>query len=90
MKTYILDGKEMTGRKKMHAYLKEQFSFPDYYGNNMDAFWDCMTEKHPGNIVIINADSANQRVVTSLIRVLLLLCRKHPKWTLEVKTGTEQ
>ena len=88
--TYILDGKEMTGRKKMHSYLKEHLSFPDYYGNNMDAFWDCMTERRPGDVVIINAEAADQRAIMSLIRVLLRLCKYCPGWSLKVESKTEQ
>ena len=32
----------MTSRPVLHAQLKQQFSFPDYYGENLDAFWDCI------------------------------------------------
>lgn len=81
---YELDGKKMTGRKKMHEYLREQFLFPDYYGNNLDAFWDCMTEKRPGEIHIFNAGQANQRALVSLIRVLLDLTRFNPNWILRI------
>lgn len=27
----------------LHQELKECLQFPDYYGMNMDAFWDCIT-----------------------------------------------
>ena len=29
---YILDGKKMVSREEAHAYLKDTFGFPDYYG----------------------------------------------------------
>lgn len=28
----------------MYEDFKQVFGFPDYYGNNLDAFWDCMTD----------------------------------------------
>ena len=27
-----------------HRALKEAFMFPDYYGRNWDAFWDCLED----------------------------------------------
>lgn len=42
---YILDGKKMVSREGAHAYLKETFGFPDYYGKNLDALHDCLTEQ---------------------------------------------
>jgi hypothetical protein len=33
-----LDGERMTSRAGAHAELASAFAFPDYYGNNWDAF----------------------------------------------------
>lgn len=27
---------------EIHLILKRKFGFPDYYGENLDALWDCM------------------------------------------------
>ena len=40
----ILDGRKMTDKEATHEYLKEQLQFPDYYGCNLDALYDCLTE----------------------------------------------
>ena len=37
-----LQGSEMTSVRALHAQLKQQLSFPDYYGENLDALWDCI------------------------------------------------
>jgi RNAse (barnase) inhibitor barstar len=42
MKTIELDGKLI--KKEGHDYLKEIFNFPDYYGKNLDALYDCLTD----------------------------------------------
>lgn len=51
---YILDGKKMISKEETHAYLKETFGFPDYYGNNLDALYDCLTEMGQMEVVFIN------------------------------------
>ncbi len=36
---------DFTGCKylgEMHQILKRQFGFPDYYGENLSALWDCL------------------------------------------------
>lgn len=41
----IIDGRKITDKAMLHAYLKEQCNFPDYYGNNLDALYDVLTER---------------------------------------------
>ena len=56
MTTTILDATQMRTRSDAHAYLKEQLNFPDYYGNNLDALHDCLTEMGPIEVTFINFD----------------------------------
>lgn len=37
-----LDAAEFTEKKKAHGYLKKVLGFPEYYGNNLDALYDCL------------------------------------------------
>lgn len=53
----ILDGKLMTGREAVHDLLTEQLNLPDYYGRNLDALFDMLSESGQNlNITLIHAD----------------------------------
>ena len=44
MKAAVIDFGKFENAKEVHAYLKEVISFPDYYGANLDALPDCLTD----------------------------------------------
>ena len=59
MKTIRLDGRAMTDRNAAHAHIKKQMGFPDYYGANLDALWDLLTEpRHPVTVILGHAGAA--------------------------------
>lgn len=43
MATVTLDGAAITGWTAFHALSKAAFGFPDFYGNTMDAWIDCLS-----------------------------------------------
>ena len=52
-----LDGREMTDRSAAHDYLARMLQFPTYYGRNLDALYDLLTERRePLEIVILHAE----------------------------------
>lgn len=38
--------------------MKEKLGLPDYYGNNLDALYDCLTDLEAADIMIKNTDQA--------------------------------
>ena len=44
-KEYFIDCEKLRGRRAAHKYLAETLEFPEFYGRNLDALCDCMTEK---------------------------------------------
>lgn len=41
---YILDGKLIKDREMLHGVLADLPGFPDWYGRNLDALYDCLTD----------------------------------------------
>ena len=39
-----LNGNKMTSKEVLHRYLVRKLTLPEYYGNNLDALHDCLTE----------------------------------------------
>lgn len=69
-----LDGQKMTDRQSTHAYLKKRLCFPDYYGNNLDALYDLLTEiGEPQRILLYCVDELKRNQPEygrSLLKVL--------------------
>lgn len=43
MKEVMIDGKDFKKIEALHQVLKDKLDFPDYYGENLNALWDCLT-----------------------------------------------
>ncbi len=56
-KTVTLDARRMTTVRETHRYIAEKLDFPEYYGGNLDALYDCLGELNGARIVIENADT---------------------------------
>lgn len=39
-----IDGRAVTGREDLHRILAEKLALPEWYGKNLDALFDCLTE----------------------------------------------
>lgn len=39
----ILNGNNYESIEQLHKELKEKLELPDYYGENLNALWDCLT-----------------------------------------------
>ncbi len=41
---YTLDFSNVKYLGEVHRIIKEELDFPDYYGENISALWDCLTD----------------------------------------------
>lgn len=51
---YVLDAMKMKTKTEAHPYLKEMLELPEYYGGNLDALYDCLSELENVEIEIQN------------------------------------
>ena len=60
MKKVILNCENLLERKQAHLYLAEILEFPEYYGKNLDALFDCLTEIGECTIVLLGEPELRQ------------------------------
>lgn len=54
MKTVTIDCAGIDSREAFHRALAKALDFPDYYGNNLDALFDCLTEDFTDRELVLN------------------------------------
>ena len=55
MKVYI-NAEKLTKKEAAHEYLKYMLDLPEYYGKNLDALHDCLTDFRDLTLIIVNSD----------------------------------
>ncbi|MBQ1848301.1 MAG: barstar family protein [Clostridia bacterium] len=58
MDAVMLDCRLMTAKKEAHEYIAQKLGFPDYYGKNLDALYDCLTEFCRKKLIVLRFTSA--------------------------------
>ncbi len=62
MKKITLDARKMDTREKAHEYTAKMCGFPDYYGKNLNAAYDCLTSLADTEITVEHAESLEQKL----------------------------
>ncbi len=72
---YILDFSKAEHYLEIHRTIKAELDFPDHYGCNWDAFWDCLTDMigRPVNIRIIGIENVEEKFEDSAEIMLEIL-----------------
>ncbi|MBL4710067.1 MAG: barstar family protein [Flavobacteriales bacterium] len=50
---YLIDLSGIIDLETFHEYVSKKLDFPAYYGQNFDAFWDCLTDMESNSIIRI-------------------------------------
>ena len=79
MKTIELD---LTGCKhviEIHERIREAFDFPEWYGENWDAFWDLLWSECDANMVIVKGENTLPKELDEQLAIMheILEMNKH-------------
>ena len=79
MKKYTVDFTNVNYYLEMHAVIWKSLDFPDYYGGNWDAFWDCLTEMYgePVHIEIIGLDVLERKFGTDTTQKMIEILKRY-------------
>ena len=47
-----LDHRLMTDKNTAHEHIRQRFGFPEYYGRNLDALYDLLTDISADTVII--------------------------------------
>ena len=84
-KVYYIDLSEVTTKEEFQDLLAKELPLPDYYGKNLDALNDVLTEMGNGwNIIFYNIKFAERRL-GKYFEALKRLCKEASQDTLDLK-----
>lgn len=91
MREFVIDGQKMTTLDQMYAHLSELIWYPDYFGNNLDALYDVLSEVSDYTIIHFkNVDvflDEMKKDGFKLIRVFRLLEHQTENYTVHFYPG---
>ena len=78
-KTIILDITDCKDLNDLHKRIKSTFNFPDFYGENWDAFWDLLhTECSAKKLKIQGAHTLPEKLLPHL-KILFGILKRNQK-----------
>ena len=85
MRTIVLDCARLTERQEAMGYLTEALELPEWWGRNLDALYDCLTDAGgPTQMILQNRDAlGTSRFGRVLRRVLMDSAANNPCICLE-------
>lgn len=70
MQKAVLDLSGCRYPQEMHACFQKALLFPDHYGKNWDAFWDCVTGDTSVDFIEIHGESAVASELHTMLETL--------------------
>lgn len=91
MKTVQLDGARLTQRAEAMEYLTRAFDLPGWWGRNLDALYDCLTEiGEPTRVELLDRGALEgTRFGRRVLRVLTDAAQGNPRLEL-AEAGTPE
>ncbi len=87
MRTIELDVRHIQTVRALHIYLRYQLDLPAYYGRNLDALHDALTQESEARRIVLCADGAASAEMAAylprLLQVLEDAARENPRLCVE-------
>ena len=87
MKFAIIDGNTVASMEDVHKALAQQLNFPEWYGGNLDALHDCLTDLREETVIaILHGDVLSESLgigYSRLCRVLSDAAEENPYLTIQ-------
>ena len=74
----VLDALRLQSKEEAHKYLCEALNFPEYYGGNLDALHECLTELDDAEIEFVNADKVSGGYFARVMNVFTDSAEENP------------
>lgn len=82
MHVCILDGREIRDRETLHDVLAASLRLPDWYGRNLDALYDCLTDAGEEIEIRLQNESALRehlgKYAEALVRAICMAAGENP------------
>lgn len=62
MKIRLLDFISIDTKEEFHKYVKKEMEFPEYYGENLDALYDILTDSSSTILYLKNQDNLIEKL----------------------------
>ena len=90
MREVVFDSSHVERLDQLHSELARIFDFPDYYGANLDALYDCLSADValPLRIIWKNYNITRSKLgkdVEKVLKVMKDFAKEEPDFTLEVE-----
>ena len=70
----VLNGKEISSEQQIHRLLADALDFPTWYGENLDALFDCITDVTDDvEISVVESDDLVARLGERALLILTVL-----------------
>lgn len=94
MRICVLDGKKIENRKRLHEVLADSLSFPEWYGRNLDALYDCLTDlREEAEVRILHQNKLEEQLgdyAGLLMEVLHVAAEENPNITCLVTDDVDE
>ena len=89
IKKIYLETDRFYNKEDMSDYLQEVFEFPEYFGRNLDAAYDCLSEVSEDTNIYIDRDGliemASDEYAYKVLRMLVDVCQSNPHLKLKLR-----